>query len=459
MPSKKLFVRDLRDIKRILSKFHFCSIGDLPFFINGLEKLVPYYTFITTGTRTNRIAPSNVKVLLARRPSDPILKSSAEVLKKPEIISSLKRFRVRPSLITYEFNQETVDICKRYGWDILGNRPDLKVWLENKANFPRILKEANICGPECSIIKPAKIDELHKKWKVPFVVQRITNDLNGKGTFFVNSVADLPAIKVACADDALVKVTRFVNGYSVNTSACVTRFGVLLARYLHQLVGVKDLIDIRGGYCGNDTFLSFHLNPDIESMLYDLTTRIGMVLHRYGFRGCYGIDFVVSEKGYPYPIELNPRFQTTTGLLNAVQLKMDGIPFLAFHILEHLEIPYQVDVENYNRTSIKIPLVDHSQMVIHQKQSEGAVRISLKPGIYEIKSGGLHYREAGFSIDDIKDKHSFLVTRLLEKGQLLPPNAMMHIVQFQQGILRDYCILTDFATEVCHLIRSTVVDG
>jgi predicted ATP-grasp superfamily ATP-dependent carboligase len=46
-----------------------------------------------------------------------------------------------------------------------------------------------------------------------------------------------------------------------------------------------------------------------RSMMIDMTTAVGNYLSRQGFRGLFGLDFLITNSGHCYPLDLNPRRQ------------------------------------------------------------------------------------------------------------------------------------------------------
>lgn len=133
-------------------------------------------------------------------------------------------------------------------------------------------------------------------------------------------------------DEAYVSVAPYmVDGIPVNVGAVVWNDGVTLHPASVQLIGVPCLTDRPFGYCGNDFGLASELGGKVLDRLDDYTRRIGSWLHRYGYRGAYGVDFLVSHDDV-YFTEINPRLQGSTHLSSEVMTELDesGI------VLEHL---------------------------------------------------------------------------------------------------------------------------
>ncbi|MCI0561073.1 MAG: hypothetical protein MN733_21515, partial [Nitrososphaera sp.] len=148
----------------------------------------------------------------------------------------------------------------------------------------------------------------------------------------------------------------------------------------------------------------------------------------------------------------NPRLQSTTGLLNAIQHEAYLPSFAVLHILEHLGVSYQLDVSAYNRVSATIPAVDCAQMVIFNKGCTGRVSGALRPGVYSADNG-IHFVRPGFWILDIPPGNNFLLTRALLNGQRIRQHKMMYIVQTRRSLLDSSKRLNPWAKNICMELR------
>ncbi|WP_083898331.1 ATP-grasp domain-containing protein [Nocardia vinacea] len=111
-------------------------------------------------------------------------------------------------------------------------------------------------------------------------------------------------------------VEPFVKGPSVNVNAIAGGGQVYIYPPSLQLTGVPECTDHRMGFCGNDFIQIDSVDLSAVNECLRQTGIIGMEMSRSGFRGCYGVDFIVDLEGTVYPCEINPRFQNSTFLLN-----------------------------------------------------------------------------------------------------------------------------------------------
>ncbi len=77
------------------------------------------------------------------------------------------------------------------------------------------------------------------------------------------------------------------------------------------VAGVADMHIVDGNKFRGSTYPST-LPDDIQKRLMDHTETVGRELGRLGFRGIYGCDYIVTQEGGVFFIEVNPRKQGTT---------------------------------------------------------------------------------------------------------------------------------------------------
>lgn len=112
--------------------------------------------------------------------------------------------------------------------------------------------------------------------------------------------------------EAFVSVAPFLEGgVPVNVGATAWHDGITVHYPSIQLIGIPDCVTRPFGYCGNDFGLVKDLEPAVFDQIEAATTSIGNWLRSYGYRGTFGVDFLVHD-GVPLFTEINPRFQGST---------------------------------------------------------------------------------------------------------------------------------------------------
>lgn len=112
--------------------------------------------------------------------------------------------------------------------------------------------------------------------------------------------------------EAFVSVAPFIEGgLPVNVGATAWHDGVTVHYPSIQLIGIPACVTRPFGYCGNDYGLASHLDRRVLDRIETSTAAIGNWLRSYGYRGTFGVDFLVRD-GVPLFTEINPRFQGST---------------------------------------------------------------------------------------------------------------------------------------------------
>lgn len=453
-------VSDLAQVIGIFrsSKLSLYSFGDVPFIVAGLEQLLPDMTFITDLRDGLQDSSAPIRVI---RPNTAHRGEYSRIvlldaLEAPTVCEALRQDDgFRALLILYQSDIELWETCRRKRLRVLSPHPERAREAEDKCNLSAILAGAGVPGIENEIVPTVACNEFSywaARFGIPFVVQISDNDKRGEGTFFIAEAPEFTHTLERVAARKRIKISRFIRGFSINTSACATREGVAVARYFHQLVGLPQVTNVKGAHCGNDTASHLKLNEETLPQAYRATIQIGEELLRRGYRGAFGIDFVVDQSGLPHVIEINARLQSTTSILTPFQLSLNLVPLIALHILEHLNLDYRFDVAKYNERNWQRTTSDVSQIALFNLEGCARVREPLRHGIYRTGQPPV-YLGPGYSLLDLPDKDCFLLTRALEHDQILKPNHQMYVMQFLRSVLEAPGKLYPWVEALCTDIR------
>ncbi|MFQ5952821.1 MAG: hypothetical protein ACE5JK_05390, partial [Candidatus Omnitrophota bacterium] len=166
---------------------------------------------------------------------------------------------------------------------------------------------------------------------------------------------------------------------------------------------------------------------------------IGSWMARSGFRGIFGMDFVV-KKDTVYPVEINPRFQNSTGLYTSLEKFQDrrhGTLFL-LHIAEFLQKDDKVMrkyVRDFPFDELMRPLKG-SQVILHNRLERNIVTGDLKPGVYRKEGRKFVLRKESASIADCHGRDDVLVTCAVPRRySVIEPNAPICKIQLLREAL------------------------
>ena len=72
---------------------------------------------------------------------------------------------------------------------------------------------------------------------------------------------------------------------------------------------------------------------------------LGDRLYQEGYKGVFCMDFLIdTDDGTPYLGEINPRISGASPLTNLVTATYGGAPLFLFHLLEYLDVDYEIDL-------------------------------------------------------------------------------------------------------------------
>lgn len=254
-----------------------------------------------------------------------------------ELRSQLLRMTARPSaVVPYRptsflsgvlFARSDSDRCLGLGM-FRGQQAafEHKPWLE------LLVRRSGVPGVPWEYIADSEREVVKTRSPFGSLLLRPSRTTGGVGIVRVDSPLDVDS---AWPDDeeAFVGVAPYLQGaLPLNVGAVVwPDGGVTLHPGSVQLIGIEGCTERPFGFCGNDFAAFAMLEDGLIDSVEQSTRRIGSVLHDHGFRGAFGVDFLVHE-GVPLFTEVNPRFQGSTHLSSRLSNEM-GLPCI---VVEHV---------------------------------------------------------------------------------------------------------------------------
>jgi predicted ATP-grasp superfamily ATP-dependent carboligase len=185
---------------------------------------------------------------------------------------------------------------------ILGPDPKIVTKLDNKIEHIKIFKKLNVPRNKVKIYK--SLDKIEKA-PLPFYISAAYTS-GGYESGPINNKKDMNKFKerlrkINKANPFIV--ARLIKDISTspNTNAIVYGAGKT------EVICVTDQI-LRGNrYLGN--IYPSKASPKNKNKMIKVTKKIGNYLSRLGFRGVFGLDFIIDSKGNLYTVDLNPRRQ------------------------------------------------------------------------------------------------------------------------------------------------------
>ncbi len=143
------------------------------------------------------------------------------------------------------------------------------------------------------------------------VMLRRSRSSGGTGLTRIESGSDLAA-SWPHQDEIYASVAPYLaGGVSTNVSAVAWDDGITLHHPSVQLIGVPECTTRPFGYCGNDFSAVADVSEQALVQMERSTITIGHWLRARGYRGAFGVDFLVVDRTALFT-EVNPRFQGVT---------------------------------------------------------------------------------------------------------------------------------------------------
>lgn len=226
---------------------------------------------------------------------------------------------------------------------LLNDKITTRLWM---SKYMPVLPYVLLAGKDCHFINIKKYFSNYTQ----FVIQD-TNSSGGLGTFLMNN-ENYEDVFSQLEKEKLYLVSYYVTpSFSTN---------------VHILVADEDIIVFPGSvqiieeyknnliYSGADFVNYKYIKKEYKDVIYSYAKQIGSLLKGIGYKGICGIDFLVNNDRI-YFVEINPRFQASTILLN-LALNDVGLPSIqelqvcAFngakifmvHLLEQLDVEYSL---------------------------------------------------------------------------------------------------------------------
>ncbi len=401
-------------------------VGATPFNLLGLDRWVRRFSFVTyydgwDGSHPHVFTPKH-KPYREFESGEAI---NNWLLRNPEVRAHMRRGLapgVRPKVAMVFFDAETEAICAELGYDLILPPAALREHLDSKLVTTRLGNEAGAPSVPNVLTNVDDYEQLTAAAEKAalgneLVVQTPYGD-SGKTTFFISSEADWRKhARHIVGED--IKVMRRINNRPVAVEAVLTRCGTVVGPFMSELTGYAELTPYRGGWCGNEMY-SDVLTPERRATATQLVRRLGDRLAAEGYRGYFEVDVLVdTDDGEVYLGELNPRVSGATSITNVTAGAYADVPLFLFHLLEYLDVEFDLDVDEINERWEQLASADvWSQMVI-KETSDTVEQLVGTPatGHYALDANGaLVFRRAALDWHQLQDESEAFFLRIYPAG-------------------------------------------
>ena len=369
-------------------------IGPTAFNLLGIDRWVRNFQYIAyydswDGRHPRVFAPEN-RPYIEFESSEQI---NNYLLRDAEVREYLRRRGGVPKVAMVFFDEETEEICREQGYDLILPPDSLRRRLDSKIVTTQLGNEAgapsvpNVLGHADSYAELSALAEASGLGD-DLVVQTPYGD-SGKTTFFIASERDWETYAADIRGQQL-KIMKRINNRAAAVEACITRHGTIVGPFMTDLTGYPELTPYKGGWCGNDLFPDALSEAD-RNVAIGHVRKLGDRLAREGYKGFLEVDVLVdTDTGAVYLGELNPRISGVSSMTNVTAGAYADMPLFLFHLLEFMDVDYTIDVEEINERWSALAAVDVWSQLIMKEPGDEVERILAAPltGSWRMTDGG-----------------------------------------------------------------------
>lgn len=441
----------------------------------GLEKEIGNYHIICSqkSDLVDYLREKGVSVFCL---NDDKIKSSGKILANKKVIKYIKEKSKNKTanVLTFKPSPMIQKICDNNNFKYLGNNWQLNRKLENKVEFVKITKKLRIPNANGKIIKLKSAEEINLSFKNKKYVIQLPRGFSGNSTFLINGKKELENM-INKYKDREVKISDFMWGETYTLNACVSKFGLFVSQPIFQITGLTSFNKNEFGTSGNDYTYVKKLRAEEKKKIFDYTNKIGKYISKTGYKGIFGLDFIVGKNGDVDLIEINPRLVGSMPVFTKLQIQNKQTPFLLLHILEFLneEIKFSISQAHlFQQTSVqnsKLPTFSslfakwrkektfNGSQLILRNTSATPLKIvkSFPSGIYEMRGDKLVLKEKTYWIKRHLEQNELLIQCAKAKSAVEPDIEYAN-VQTSYGIMENRSLFNSYFGKIIRLVLNNI---
>lgn len=220
--------------------------------------------------------------------------------------------------------------------------------------------------------------ELVHKLGQTFVVQ-FSRGHTGSGTHVIETEEQFKFLQIE-NDQRTAKFSTHVSGIAYTLNACITSVGVFIGGLSLQITGDKDLGALWGTTIGNDWSKRIYLEN--TKQITKETEAIGTIMYNKGFRGMFGVDFIVKESGEIFVIEVNARQTASVPMYTKMQLLREEVPLSLLHLFEFMGLKIDLRYKDYNFQNLQ---QENFSQISNRADKDTTINHCMKMGLYRLQ--------------------------------------------------------------------------
>jgi len=451
-------LRGLSDIRRFFFRndapIYFISATN--FNLLGIDEWVRNFKYISyidcfDGQHPNLFCPPEI----GHEAFQSIEDINNYLLRHPEVRAVLKARGGGGRAVFLMFDEETEALAASNGLRVCFPPARLRKMVDNKVEATRIGNRAGVRSVPNVLARVdswASLRKAARRLGDDLVVQTAFGD-SGHTTFFISDEKDWEKHAEEISAEPEVKIMRRIRCRGSAIEGCVTRHGTIVGPLMTELVGFPELTPYKGGWCGNEVYADAFTRT-IRRRARDATFKFGEELRKLGYRGYFELDFLTDlDSGKVWLGEVNPRITGASSMTNLASFAHADAPLFLFHLLEYMDVDYELDVEELNARWSEPENIDSwAQLVIKYTDEEIRTVTAAPPsGIWEMDdAGGIGYVRMQTHRRTVRTPGRAFFLRIARTGDHLYKGADLGILVTPGRLMDDDFRLTERAR---HWIR------
>jgi hypothetical protein len=332
------------------------------------------------------------------------------------------------------FDEETEELAGELGLEVAFPPAALRHRLDSKIETTRLGNEAgvpsvpNVMGTGQDYRRLLQLAD-GAGLGHDLVIQTPYGD-SGQTTFFVASESDWNRDRKKIEGEP-IKVMKRIEPRELAIEGVITRHGTLVGPLMAELVGFEELTPYDGGWCGDDVSPEL-LTETQRRVARERTIAMGERLRREGYRGYFELDYLLdADTGDIWLGELNPRVTGASSITNVTAVAYGDMPLFLFHLLEFMDVDYEIDVDELNERWAQTQNLDEWTQFILKQTEDVTELITGAPasGIWKMQpGGGIGYARRDTDWHTIADESEAFYLRIAGRGQYRYPGADLGIL-------------------------------
>ncbi|MCL5797821.1 MAG: ATP-grasp domain-containing protein [Patescibacteria group bacterium] len=268
--------------------------------------------------------------------------TSGSLLTHPLVSEYIEMRSKHPNILVFKPSKKVEFLCSERGYRLLVNTRELNDRFEDKVLFYELIRDKIVENSVPGLtgrLKDMKFEMIVKELDLPFVVQ-FAHGWAGKTTFFIDSEDGFEKITDKFPHTK-VKVNKYIEGFTLLNNVCVLSDGnILMSPVALQIGGIPELREKKGVTCGRQWPVDF-IEADQNKLITEITEKVGKLMFIDGFKGFFGLDFIVEKNsGKTYISECNARFTASSAFFTRLEADAGLVPMASFHLAAFLDRDY-----------------------------------------------------------------------------------------------------------------------